>query len=400
MKRNIELLAPAGDLERLKYAVVYGADAVYIGGKEFSLRANASLFTREEIREGVSFAHEKGVRVYVTVNVYPDEEDFQGLDDYLLFLDDAQVDAIIVSSLAILLRAKQLQVHYELHVSTQCSISNTESALFWKKLGANRVVLARECPLKEISQIRRASGMEIEIFLHGGMCSSFSGRCSLSDYMANRNANRGGCAHSCRWDYTLSSRDDVSLSDAPVIFASYDLCGLPLLPEILKTGVCSLKIEGRMKSVHYLATLLLVYRSALRDCAQSKELFAKNLPFYLEELKKAENRPAATGFFKSRDDGALLEHINDEMAIQNYIGQVTSTKEKETTILVRNHFEMPLRVEILSPTGKRVETIEKMYNEYGEEFLVANPGQVLHFTSSLPISEYALLRKESMDEKN
>ena len=249
MENKIELLMPAGDLTKLKVALLYGADAVFIGGVKFSLRAKASNFTIENIAEGVKFAHQLNKKVYVTVNIIPHVDDLEKIEEYLLALDGINVDAIIVSSLYIISLVNKLHLSLKAHVSTQVSSLNHEVANFYQEMNCPRVVLARECTLDEIKKIKRNSNCELEVFIQGGLCSSYSGKCTLSNYFVDRDANRGGCAHSCRWDYFLYQNDQL-VSDKVFKIASKDLLGIDHVKDLIEIGVSSLKVEGRMKSVN------------------------------------------------------------------------------------------------------------------------------------------------------
>lgn len=259
--KKIELLAPAGNLEKAKTAILYGADAVYIGGQSFSLRSRASNFSLQEIEELCTFAHSHQAHVHVTVNMLPHPEDLEGLDAYLLALDAAGVDALIIASAGILRRARELHLRPELHLSTQHSTTNSSAVAFWKEQGADRVVLARENGMEEIRSLSQNSCLPLEVFIHGGMCISFSGRCVLSNHMTNRDANRGGCAQSCRWKYHLYE-NGTEISDPDTLFSmsSKDLQAVEYVEEFMKLGIDSLKIEGRMKSAYYLATVVSSYR--------------------------------------------------------------------------------------------------------------------------------------------
>jgi putative protease len=270
--KKVELLAPAGDLERLKIAILYGANAVFCGGKQFSLRAKANNFSIDDLKEAVKFANKHKAKVHVTVNIVPEDFDMKTLDEYLLSLSDAGVHAIIVSSIYIMKRAKELNCKFEVHVSTQQSIANHKAAEFFKQtVNVNRVVLARELNIDEIKEVKEKAKMPIEAFIHGGMCSSYSGRCTLSNSMANRDANKGGCAHSCRWTYKLM-KDNKVIGDTNFIIASCDLMSIEYIPSLLKANVDSFKIEGRMKSVHYIATVVNAYRRIIDEYYKTGEL--------------------------------------------------------------------------------------------------------------------------------
>jgi len=361
-----ELLAPAGDLEKLKIAIIYGADAVFIGGKEFSLRSKASNFTMDDIKEAVTFAHLHHARVHITVNVYPHNEDLEGLEQYLIDLDSANVDAIIVSSPFIIATAKRLNCHFELHLSTQQSIANVEAINFWADLGINRVVLAREETIEEIEKIKESTNVPIEVFIHGGMCSGFSGRCTLSNYLTLRDANRGGCAHSCRWYYDLYTNSQLlSSSDKPFRIGSKDLMAFESLKDLIDLGTDSLKIEGRMKSIHYVASIVSSYRYFIDyyydhpDCdidALVKEC--------IDMARKAENRDTSTGFLKGQvtSDGGLYEN-GDEIPPQDFIGIVCGHHEGLTLIEQRNYFQINQKIEIIQPHQEAtIATIKAMYD--------------------------------------
>lgn len=270
---TIELLAPAGDLKRLKIALLYGADAVYIGGQQFSLRSRASNFSLEDIREGAAFAREHGKKVHVTVNMLPHEDDLGGLDDYVRALADAGVHALIVASPSIARRVKELAPSLEVHISTQHSTTNASAIRFWKEQGMDRVVLARECTLEEVRASCANAVLPVEVFIHGGMCISYSGRCVLSNHMTNRDANRGGCAQSCRWKYALYEGErEISDPDMRFSMSSKDLQAVRFIPALIEAGVSSLKIEGRMKSAYYIATVVHAYRMLIDEYAQTGTL--------------------------------------------------------------------------------------------------------------------------------
>ena len=291
---RVELLAPAGNLEKAKIALLYGADAVYVGGLSFSLRARASNFTVEMLEELVDFAHKLNKKVHVTTNIVVHDEDMLGLDEYLLELERIQVDAIICSSLAIIERAK-LITNLEIHLSTQFSVTNSSLANYFFNEGVKRVVPARELSLEEIKAVKENSLADLEIFIHGGMCVSYSGRCTLSNYMVGRDANRGGCAHSCRWLYDLYNKDQAISENHDFQMSSKDLEIVEYLPKLLDIGVASLKIEGRMKSIHYIATVVLAYRMLIDDYYNNE---LKDLSFYKKEIQKAENRLTSFGFME------------------------------------------------------------------------------------------------------
>jgi putative protease len=390
----IELLAPAGDLEKLKIALLYGADAVFIGGQDFSLRARASNFTLADIKEATTFAHEKGKKVYVTTNIIPHHEDMDGLIEYLHGLEDSHVDAIISASPYIIDMALK-HTNLEVHLSTQQSVTNAKTVNFWYEHGVKRVVLARELDKHQIRSLKKKTEADIEVFIHGGMCMSFSGRCSLSNNMTDRDANRGGCAHSCRWNYDLME-GDVKVSDETFSMSSKDLEALEQIPHLIDSGVSSLKIEGRMKSLHYIATVVSTYRKLIDDYMKYHEI--KDFTPYMKELEKAENRLASHGFLEGMPGvEQQLYQMRSERPTQLFIGLVIDY-DKETgiaTIEQRNHFTEGEEVEMFHTNG----TVEPfkvigMTDEFGDALDVArHPKQRLKIKVPSPVEPYAMLRK-------
>ncbi len=368
--KKIELLAPAGDLNRLKTAVRYGADAVFIGGKIFSLRSRASNFDLNEIKKAVLFAHEYGSKVYVTVNMIMHEEDLPGLDEYLIALEQSGVDAIICSSLFIAQRAHRVAPLMEVHISTQNSISNSYAAEIYKDNHATRIVLAREATLQQIELLNKNTDLEVEVFAHGGMCTNFSGHCTLSNYMTLRDANRGGCAQSCRWQYHIFDGDQ-EISDNQYLFTmgSKDLSAMPVLDQLINTGVASLKIEGRMKTEYYIATVVGAYRRAIDDLYAGKnpeEVIAQGV----KELTNAANRETFTGFLEKIPEAEGQLYLTQaETVTQNYIGRVI-TQDPETlmtTIELRNAVEVNDRLESFGPRRQPISfVVETMLNSEGE----------------------------------
>ena len=346
---KVELLAPAGDLEKLKIAILYGADAVFIGGKKFSLRAKASNFTIEDIKEGCDFAHKYNKKIHVTVNIYPHELDLDGLKEYLIALDNAGVDAIIVSSLYIMQVALSLNLNLEVHVSTQLSSNNTKTIEFFKDFGVHRVVLGRECTINEIREIKRKSPLDIEVFIHGGLCSSYSGRCTLSNNLCNRDANRGGCAHSCRWFYDLYCENEkINKDEEKFRIGSKDLCGVNQLINLLEIGVDSLKIEGRMKSLHYIATVVSSYRRLI-DAYYANEVTDDLLKEIEKEIRKVENRPLTEGYLKGYiDKDDIIYEQDDKTSLQDFLGIVLDY-DKETKLAKvyrKNYFKVDEEIEV------------------------------------------------------
>lgn len=348
MKR-VELLAPAGDLEKLKIAILYGADAVFIGGKKFSLRAKASNFTIDNIKEACDFAHKYNKQVHVTVNIYPHEDDLDGLKEYLIDLDRCGVDAIIVSSLYIMKVALSLNLNFEVHVSTQLSSNNSKTIELFKEFGVHRVVLGRECTIDEIREIKRKSPLDIEVFIHGGLCSSYSGRCTLSNNLCNRDANRGGCAHSCRWFYDLYlDNEKINEDEKKFRIGSKDLCGVHQLVHLLDAGVDSLKIEGRMKSLHYIATVVSSYRKLIDAYYENR--VTEELIFEIEkEIRKVENRPLTEGYLKGYiDENDIIYDQDDKTSLQDFLGLVLdyNPDTKLAKIYRKNYFKVNEKAEI------------------------------------------------------
>ena len=301
MLKKVELLAPAGNLEKAKIALTYGADAVYVGGKQFSLRARASNFTLENLKELVDFARGLNKKVYVTTNIIPHDEDLNGLEEYLLNLEKIGVNAIITSSLHIILTAKQITKNLEVHLSTQMSSSNSQTLSFYQDLGVSRVVLAREVSLGEMKEISKKSKVELEVFIHGGMCVSYSGKCVLSNHLSLRDANRGGCAHSCRWNYHLyQGNRKLTKKNEFFNMGSKDLMALKFIPDLIDMNIASLKIEGRMKSSYYLATIVRCYRKAIDLYYEKGNLTEEEIDNLIIEINKAENRQTSFGFYKGK----------------------------------------------------------------------------------------------------
>jgi U32 family peptidase len=357
--RRPELLAPAGDLARLKTAVHFGADAVYIGGKKFSLRSRASNFDLNDIEEGVKYAHKHQAKIYVTVNMIPHQEDLEGLEEYLRALDQIGVDAVIVASLHIAKVARQISQRMEVHLSTQQSSANIATLDFYKTLGIDRVVLARECSLEDIEQIVNGQVMPVEVFIHGGMCVNVSGRCTLSNYMTLRDANRGGCAQSCRWKYFCLDENDEPLHDENTLFSmsSKDLNATIVLSDLIRIGVSSLKIEGRMKSEYYLATVVGAYRRLIDDLLKGKDEY-ESVDKCNSELAKAENRETFGGFFLNKPlaEGHLYDK-NGTGITQEFLATVLSYDHESqmATIEVRNHFSKEWLCEVFGPKTDHIQ---------------------------------------------
>ena len=351
MKKRIELLAPAGNLEKLKIAILYGADAVYIGGKSFSLRARANNFSLDDIKEACIFAKEHNACIYVTMNIIPHDCDLNGLEQYLLYLQEVGVKAIITSSMHIIKTCLRVSPQLEVHLSTQLSSTNSLSCEFYKSLGVKRVVLGRETSLKEMALIKKHTDIPLEAFIHGGMCSSYSGRCMLSNHMVNRDANRGGCAHSCRWNYDLYNNDIKLNKDSYFHIGSKDLCAIKAIKEMMDIGIDSLKIEGRMKSDYYIATVVRTYRQLIDDIVCGNEI---NYDYYFSEISKAENRASSTGFLFNEPSVEEQLYDRDERPTKEYVGIVKSyDKESKLCILEqRNYFTIGDKLEFFGPNLK------------------------------------------------
>lgn len=397
---KIELLAPAGNLEKAKIALLYGADAVYVGGKKFSLRARASNFEVEDIENLVCFAHELNKKVYVTMNIVPHDDDLEGLDEYLIALENARVDAIITSSITIMEHAKKVAPNLERHVSTQTSITNSLAIKFYENLGCQRVVLAREVTLDEMKLIKENSNLELEVFIHGGMCSSYSGRCVLSNHMTRRDANRGGCAHSCRWNYVLY-KGKVKMPPKKMYFnmGSKDLMAIRQIPLMIDLGIASLKIEGRMKSTYYLATVVRCYRMLIDEYLMNHEISEERFNEFITEINKAENRLTSTGFLKGKvTTFEQLYDTREEHPTKEYIGYVLDYDKNTKMALIeqRNYFEVNDTVEFFGPRLNNIKTvIKKIIDEQtGEEISVArHPLQKLLIELPFEVSPHDMMRK-------
>lgn len=389
-----ELLSPAGDLEKLKIAIIYGADAVYIGGKKFSLRSRASNFEIEDIKEACDFAHSYNKKVFVTTNIIPHSDNLNGLVEYLQDLEKVGVDAIICASPVIVDTAKE-HTNLEVHISTQLSTTNAETANFWFEEGAKRVVLARELSLEEIRTFKQQSKADIEVFIHGGMCVSYSGRCVLSNNMTDRDANRGGCAHSCRWNYDLFDGDEKLNDEMSFAMSSKDLQTVRYISDLIDIGVDSLKIEGRMKSIHYIATVVSVYRKLIDSICDEQSF---DLPRYMMEIKKAENRLTSHGFMEGMTSiDQQLYNMRSENPTQEFIGLVHDYDEDTAvaTIEQRNHFKPGENVEVFSPNFEPLKfKIEDIKDKDGNILDAArHPKQLLKIFVPFKVSKYDMIRK-------
>ena len=395
---KIELLAPAGNLEKAKIALLYGADAVYVGGKKFSLRARASNFTLDDISELCNFAKGLGKKVYVTMNIIPHDEDLKELEKYLLKLEECGVDAIITSSLFIVKTAERVTPKIERHVSTQMSITNNCAIKHWEKMNVSRVVLARENTINEIEFIAKNSNLELEVFIHGGMCSSYSGRCVLSNHMTERDANRGGCAHSCRWNYHLyEGKRKLNKKNEFYNIGSKDLMAVRFIPKLIDLNVASLKIEGRMKSTYYLATVIGCYRKLIDLYYQNKKITMEEFEYFEREIQKAENRLTSTGFFKGLP--TINEQLYDtrcEQPTHEYIGYVLDYKDGIALIEQRNYFELGDYVEVFGPNIPNTKfKITKLIDKetMKEETIARHPLQQFYINSPIELSKHDMIRK-------
>jgi len=399
---NIELLAPAGNFEKLQAALIYGADAVYIGGKNFNLRAYGDNFDESEILKAVALTHNLNKKIYVTVNIFAGNDDFEELAAYLKFLDDAGVDAVLISDLGVFDLAKDVTKNLSLHVSTQANVTNYRAVNFFHRLGASRIVLARELSLNEVAEIKSKSDVELEMFVHGAMCISYSGRCYLSHYLTGRSGNRGECTHSCRWKYSLVEEKrpneffDVTEDErGAYVMNSKDLCLLPCLDKVLESGVTSLKIEGRMKSVNYVAGVVKTYRAAIDSYFANRADF-KVLPEWLSELDKVAHRPYTTGFFLSDGQPTEIYDTSKPKRSSNFLGIVRDfdADKNLATIEQRGKFEIGQDVEFFQPHGKTfAQKISAMFDEDGQEISAApHAQQIVKIPVEKPLEIFSLMR--------
>ena len=405
IRKKPELLAPAGNMEKCKMALLYGADAVYLGGNKFGLRAYAANFNKAEIKEAVEFAHSLGKKVYVTVNIFAHNEDIAELPEYLLSLEKAGVDALLISDFGVWNIARQVVPAMPLHVSTQANTCNWAAAEAWKNLGAERVVLARELSIAEISEIGKKCDVELEVFVHGAMCISYSGRCYLSSYLTGRDGNRGECAQVCRWNYKLveQNRPDQEFSieedeRGTYIMNSKDLCLLDLIPELAEAGVDSLKIEGRMKSVHYVATVVSVYRKAIDAWYSNPDEFVVKSE-WKDELEKVSHRPYFYGFAVNKpDENGQIYTTSSYVQTRDFVGIVTDYDKETNTAYIeqRNKMVAGEKLEVLMPDGTLLEiALNDMRDENGNQFDVANRVQQrFSIKSTAYLQPYSLLRRK------
>ncbi|MBQ7136394.1 MAG: U32 family peptidase [Bacilli bacterium] len=392
MKKRIELLSPAGDLERLKVTLLYGADAVYIGGKDYSLRANANNFSIEEIKEACDFAHKLNKKVYLTLNIVFHNEDISGVEDYIKSVAECGIDAFIVSDPFIIRHIKNNYPNVEVHLSTQNSTANIESVNFFKEEGIDRVVLARELSLCEIKEVIDNTEVDVEIFIHGAMCTFYSGRCTLSNYLTNRDSNRGGCSQVCRFAFNIENEGQK------FTMATKDLNASRYISSLIGIGVTSLKVEGRMRSLYYLATVIGCYRKII-DAYYDNKLTEEYLEYQEKVLSRVANRETSAHYLEHEADYKDQYYTGrQELSNQDFLGLVISYDEQEkiVTLVERNYFEVGDEVELFTPSGEIYSfTINEMYNDDMESISVArHPEEIIKLKLDGNIVEYSMLRKK------
>nr|WP_302592739.1 U32 family peptidase [uncultured Marvinbryantia sp.] len=404
--RKPELLIPASSLEVLKTAVIFGADAVYIGGEAFGLRAKAKNFSMEEMRAGIAFAHEHGVKVYVTANILAHNYDLAGVEEYFKELKEIRPDALIIADPGVFRIAKRVCPEIEIHISTQANNTNYETYRFWHELGAKRVVSARELSLKEIRELRAniPEELEIETFVHGAMCISYSGRCLLSNYFTGRDANQGACTHPCRWKYAVveETRPGQYLpvyenERGTYIFNSKDLCMIGHIPDLMEAGIDSFKIEGRMKTALYVATVARTYRKAIDDYLESPAKYEENMPWYRQQIASCTYRQFTTGFFYGKpDESTQIYDSNTYVKEYTYLGIVEEVRDGACRIEQRNKFSVGEEIEIMKPDGRNVlATVLSIADEEGVSMESApHPQQKLAVRLSGMAERYDLLRRK------
>lgn len=395
---KVELLAPAGDLERLKLAFHYGADACYIGGKDFSLRANAKNFSLEDISEAVTYAHSLGKKVYVTVNIIFHNEDLDGLIKYLKELEKINVDAVIVSDLAVINIINENNIKLEVHLSTQASTLNSYSATFWKNLNVKRIVLAREASKEDIKAIKEKTGLDLEVFIHGAMCTSFSGRCVLSNYCTNRDSNRGGCAQVCRWMFNINGSDNTFMMMPKDLNMAY------YLKDLIEIGANSFKVEGRMRSIYYVASIIMTYRELL-DKIYNNSLTEEDLKYAIAILNRTANRESAPQFF-DKLPSYKEQYFNgrEEQSNQDFLGIVKDYDEENemVTIEERNYFKKGDVVEFIGPN---LETftyeVNNIYDEDGNLLdIVRHPKMIIKLPIKIKLNKNDMMRLKVFDKKD
>lgn len=412
MAGKIELLAPGGNLEKLKFALIYGADAVYIAGGTYGLRARAGNFSKEEMIEGIEFAHALGKKVYVTMNIIPRNEDFEGMAEYVRELKDIGADAVIVSDPGIFQIVRENAPDMHIHISTQANNTNYMSANFWHKMGASRIILARELSVNEIKEIREKTDkdLELEAFVHGAMCMAYSGRCLLSGYMAGRDSNRGDCAQPCRWKYSLVEEKRpgeyypvYENERGTFIFNSKDLCLLEYIPQLVEAGIGSFKIEGRMKSSYYVATVVRVYRKAIDSYLKDPEGWEFK-PEWLEEVEKVSHREYSTGFFTGDANPSDTQNYKTSSYIRGYdfVGLVRDYDEEtgRATIEQRNKILVGDKLEVISPNGDDFsQVVTYMWDEEGSRIeSTPHPQMIFQMKMTRPVEKYTMLRRAGKEK--
>ena len=389
----IELLAPAGDYERLKFALLYGADAVYMGGHKYGLRANATNFTENELKTAVDYAHSLGKKIYITVNIVFHDDDIDGVDEYLKFLSDIKVDAIIISDPLVIERVKALKLDLEMHLSTQASTLNSRAVKHYMSDGVSRIVLAREASKKDIVRIKKETGVTLECFIQGAMCTSFSGRCVLSNYVTNRDANRGGCAQICRWSFEAGENEDFEMMPK-------DLNMTTLISDMIESGVNSFKVEGRMRSIYYIATILYIYRNII-DKICNNNLSEEYIKYANNIINRVANRESVSQFYlglptyKEQYFNGRREESN-----QDFLGIVCDYSDGYITLEVRNYFKKGDIVQIFGPNMDEIEfVIDEMYNEDGDLIDTCNhPKEIVKISCPYKCSKDAMMRVKVFDK--
>lgn len=389
-----ELLAPAGSFEKMQFAYLYGADAIYCGGQNFSLRANAKNFSLEELKEAAKYAHSLGKKIYVTVNIVFHDEDLEGLEDYLKYLDSIEIDGIIASDITVIKMCQELNLNLSVCLSTQASTLNSRAVKFWQRLGVTRVVLAREARREDIKAVAK-TGIEIETFIHGAMCTSFSGKCVLSNYMTNRDSNRGGCAQVCRWEFDVKDKPELTIMPK-------DLNMVPFIKEELDLGVVSFKIEGRMRSIYYVSTVLYCYRKMI-DAALNNTLTKEMEDYYLKVLNRCANRESTPQFF-DKLPSVEEEYWNGrtEVSNQDFLGLVIDyDKEKQEALIeVRNYFEKGYEVEFFGPHHETFTyTIKSIFDEDGNIIETCrHPKMLIRLPISENLEKFDMMRLKMIDK--
>jgi putative protease len=395
-----ELLCPASDFEKLKVVLRYGADAVYIGDKNFSLRANANNFTNEELEEAIKYCHNQNKKVYVTANIFARNNDFEGLSTYLKHLENINCDAIIVSDPGIINLVTELALKMPIFLSTQSNTTNFHSCKFWKKIGIKRIILARELSLMELKEIREKTNLELEVFIHGALCISYSGRCFISKYLVNRDANRGDCTNSCRWSYHLMEEKRhgeffpvFEDKRGTYLYSSKDLMLINFIPQLIDLGIDSFKIEGRAKSTGYLACVVSIYRKVIDEYLEKREAFVMKQE-WVNELLKVGMRPHMDGFISGNDIREMVVTENPKENNFLYAGLIIGSKNKLAKVLVKNRIQKADTIEIFNGSLPNQQFIlSKILNEKGDDIDFANPNSVVFLNLKTDFKEFDILRK-------